>query len=98
MGLIPGCLLCNTATELGASDPEIARRVEDYFQRLEQAFISCLTRAKKLDEIQGSPAELRARALMTRSSIQGILVALRLSKNERQARRTLAAVESYCLD
>ena len=33
-----GCLVCNTAVELAASDPEIGRRVRDSHERLTSAF------------------------------------------------------------
>ena len=50
----PGCLLCNTATELGDTDPRAAAVVEAYVQRLQRLFNRALTNASKLDEIDTS--------------------------------------------
>ncbi|MEN8376465.1 MAG: TetR/AcrR family transcriptional regulator [Gemmatimonadota bacterium] len=90
---IPGCLLSNTATEFGDRDPEIARLVEDYFGRLEKALFAGLSRAWKLGELRADEADIRTLARVARTSIQGLLVQLRLSGGGSQAGPTLAAVE-----
>jgi TetR/AcrR family transcriptional repressor of nem operon len=89
---IPGCLLCNTATELGDSDAEIAKQVSDYFERVELAVFECLQRAKSLGEVQGSAEELRNRARLARASLQGLLVELRLAGRTQRSRKTFDAL------
>jgi TetR/AcrR family transcriptional repressor of nem operon len=91
-GAIPGCLLCNTATELGGADPEIAKQVNSYFERVELAVVRCLQRAKELGELQGTTEELRCRARLARASLQGLLVELRLSESGRRSRKTFDAL------
>jgi TetR/AcrR family transcriptional repressor of nem operon len=89
---IAGCLLCNTATELGDSDSEIAERVSNYFERVELAVFDCLQRGKALGELEGSTEELRNRARLARASLQGLLVELRLSGSARRSRKTFDAL------
>jgi len=90
-----GCLLCNTATELGTSDEEIAGIITLYFERLEKAVLACLRRARRFGEIGGSNADLRAHAALFRLAIQGLLVQLRLVDDDRDARREIRTVESF---
>lgn len=91
-----GCLLCNTAIELGNRDQEIANWVERYFDRVEKAIFNGLLRALELDEIKGDPSLFQTRALLTRSSLQGMLVDLRLGRNVRDIQRTFNAIKSFC--
>jgi len=92
-----GCLLCNTAIEFGARDPEIADWVKSYFDRLETAILNALLRAQKLDEITGDASLFRDRARVTRSSLQGLLVDLRLKRNSQEIQPALKAVKSLCI-
>lgn len=41
-----GCLMCNTAVERGALDPEIGRFVDAYLKRLTEAFRAALVQAR----------------------------------------------------
>jgi AcrR family transcriptional regulator len=90
-----GCLLCNTATELGNRDQEIAKRVVDYFERVERAVFSCLLRARKLSELKGTDSMFRDRARLTRLSMQGVLIDLRLGRTAHELEPSLSALRSY---
>lgn len=46
-----GCLLCNTATELGRADRSVAGVVEGYVERLQQGFGAALRRARERGEV-----------------------------------------------
>ncbi|MEJ2538845.1 MAG: TetR/AcrR family transcriptional regulator [Gemmatimonadota bacterium] len=50
-GAARGCLLCNTAAELGDDDPEAAARVDGYSRRLVKAFQAALIRARTLGQV-----------------------------------------------
>jgi len=90
-----GCLLCNTATEIGQRDTAIAGMVDSYFKRVDAAFLACLERARDRGEIDGSGDELAATARLLRSSVEGMLVELRLAADAQQAAPTLAAIEAF---
>ena len=72
----PGCLLTNTATEIGADDPEIQKSVEEGFSILRSAFVSQIRLAQAHDLVPAnlSPA-LAAEFLLT--AYQGVLVRVR---------------------
>jgi TetR/AcrR family transcriptional repressor of nem operon len=90
-----GCLLCNTATEIGDRDAEIAEAIEAYFERLENALVACLKRARKMGEIGSSNAAIRSHARLMRSSVQGILVDLRLTRDQAKVAPAFRAIEAY---
>jgi len=92
-----GCLLCNTATELGNRDEEIALKVNAYFERVETAVFKCLLRAQDLGELDGGRDMLRDRARVARSCMQGVLIDLRLGRRASEIRRALGALKSYIL-
>lgn len=50
-GASRGCLLCNTAAELGEDDPEAAARVGSYTRRLFRTFRNALIRARSLGQV-----------------------------------------------
>lgn len=52
-----GCLMCNTAAELGEDDPEVAARVDAYTRRLRRTFRGALIRARSLGQV---PEDLNA--------------------------------------
>ena len=56
---LPGCLVINTATELGTDDPETARRVDAAFNSTTAAIASLLRRGITTGEL---PADLDADA------------------------------------
>ena len=90
-----GCLLANTASELGNRDPEIGGIVWNYFTRVEKAFFTSLKRARNVGEVDGGDASLRHHARLLRSTAQGILVELRLVDDVARVRPAFAAVEAY---
>lgn len=47
-----GCLLCNTAAELGGTDSGLQPRVEAYFERLHGAFANALAGAKRAGQVE----------------------------------------------
>jgi TetR/AcrR family transcriptional regulator, transcriptional repressor for nem operon len=68
-----GCMVVNTAVELGSRDPSAARRVEASWDTLEVALTSALTRARAQGEIPaGKDPRALARFLLV--MLQGIRV------------------------
>ena len=92
--VVHGCLMVNTATEIGGRDPDIAARVEAYFDSLERALLACLSRARELGEFEASNADLRSRARILRAGVEGILVELRLGRNSQEVGRTIRAMRA----
>jgi len=70
---LPGCLVINTATELGTDDPETARRVDAAFNSTTAAIASLLRRGITAGEL---PADLDADA--TADLLFTILTGLRV--------------------
>ena len=70
-----GCLLCNTAVELGATDPSGARFVQRYFERVSEAFYAALENAGARDELRPS-VEPRAEAGFFTASVLGMFCLL----------------------
>ncbi|MDT8342522.1 MAG: TetR/AcrR family transcriptional regulator [Longimicrobiales bacterium] len=63
-GASRGCLICNTAAELGEDDPDVAARVGAYTGRLTGAFRAALIRARALGQVpDGLNADEAARFL-----------------------------------
>lgn len=87
-----GCLLCNSATELGNRDEAVAKHVTAYFDRVESAVSDCLLRARELGELNGDDSALKSRAKLARLTLQGILVDLRLGRSKNETRRALEAL------
>jgi len=71
-----GCLLCNTAVELGPDDPSGAGFVQRYFERLSDAFCAALDNAHGQGELRPS-VEPRAEAGFFTASVLGMFVMLR---------------------
>ena len=71
-----GCLLCNTAVELGPEDPSGAGFVQRYFERLSNAFHAALDNADGRGELRPS-ADLRSEAGFLTASVLGMFVMLR---------------------
>jgi TetR/AcrR family transcriptional repressor of nem operon len=91
-----GCLLVNTATEIGSRDPEVASHIQSYFDRFEQAIVNCLLRARRLGELDATPAQIRSYARLLLCSAEGILLELRLAGDARDVAPAFRAIESYC--
>jgi TetR/AcrR family transcriptional repressor of nem operon len=71
-----GCLLCNTAVELGPVDPSGAGFVQRYFERLSEAFHAALNNAHREGELRAS-VDPRAEADFFTASVLGLFVMLR---------------------
>lgn len=57
-GSARGCLMCNTAAELGEDDPQVAARVDAYTRRVRRALRAGLIRARALGQVpEGLNAE-----------------------------------------
>lgn len=68
-----GCLICNTAVELGPHDHDITARVASNLARIEAAFALTLTHAYATDEIK-TPHQPRALARSLTNSLVGLRV------------------------
>jgi len=71
-----GCLLCNTAVELGASDPSGAGHVTRYFERIKGAFQSSLTQAQAEGSLRPGVNPEHEASFFT-ASVLGLYVMLR---------------------
>ena len=71
-----GCLLCNTAVELGPNDPSGAGYVQRYFQRLSKAFYAALENAQGEGDLRPS-VDLEEEASFFTASVLGLFVMLR---------------------
>jgi TetR/AcrR family transcriptional repressor of nem operon len=71
-----GCLLCNTAVELGPNDPSGAKFVQRYFARLSGAFLTALNNAQTRGELRNSVDPHEEAAFFT-ASVLGLFVMLR---------------------
>jgi len=71
-----GCLMCNTAVELGADDPASMRAVSAHFRRLRDAMARVLQTAKRRGELSAD-AEPRRDANLLLGVVQGAFVLIR---------------------
>jgi TetR/AcrR family transcriptional repressor of nem operon len=71
-----GCLLCNTAVEFGPDDPSGEGFVQQYFDRLSNAFRRALTNARKRGQLPQSVDPRKEAAFFT-ASVLGLFVMLR---------------------
>jgi TetR/AcrR family transcriptional repressor of nem operon len=71
-----GCLLTNTAAEIGGDDPEIQAKVEEGFSLLRDAFRRQMQKAKQLD-LANPTISADAAAEFLLSAYQGLLVRVR---------------------
>lgn len=71
-----GCLLCNTAIELGPHDPSGAGFVQQYFERLSRAFQAALDNAHRSSEVP-SWVNPRQEAEFFTATVLGMFVMLR---------------------
>ncbi len=86
-----GCLLANTAVELGPHDPEVAERISGYVRRTEDAFEDALVRARASGEIseEQDPKAL-ARFLVT--NLHGLRVMARAGADRETLQDTVEVV------
>mgnify|MGYP001822440102 FL=1 len=71
-----GCLLCNTAIELGSYDPSGAGFVPEYFDRLSRAFQTAIDNAQRRGEARGAVDPQQEAAFLT-ATVLGLFVMLR---------------------
>jgi TetR/AcrR family transcriptional repressor of nem operon len=71
-----GCLLCNTAIELGPTDPSGAGFVQRYLERLSGAFRSALRNAERNGELLDTVSPRDEAAFFT-ATVLGLFVMLR---------------------
>ena len=71
-----GCLLCNTAIELGPEDPSGAGFVQRYFERISGAFHAALENARRGGELRRAIDPQKEAAFFT-ASVLGMFVMLR---------------------
>lgn len=71
-----GCLLCNTAIELGPSDPSGAEAVPRYFEQISSAFQAALENADGNGDLRSSVDTAEEAQFLT-ASVLGIFVMLR---------------------
>jgi len=71
-----GCLLCNTAVELGSDDPSGAGFVPRYFDRLSSAFEAAIDNAWRCGEAHGAVDPRREASFLT-ATVLGLFVMLR---------------------
>ena len=69
-----GCLITNSAVEIGLSDIATREKVIHLLGQIEQGFYKTLVRAKAADEIDDDNHDLQAMARYFTSCLQGILV------------------------
>jgi len=83
-----GCLMCNTAVELGAEDEMSMRAVGAHFRRLREAIARALQTAKRRGEV---PAEVEPRrdADLLLGVVQGAFVLVRGGQEPRAVQRLL---------
>jgi TetR/AcrR family transcriptional repressor of nem operon len=53
-----GCFICSTSQADIAGDPDVKRRIDAYFDRIEAAYHNALTRAAERGEVMLKPAEI----------------------------------------
>jgi TetR/AcrR family transcriptional regulator, transcriptional repressor for nem operon len=80
-----GCLLTNTAVEIGAGEEEIAELVRKAFARLERALAARLDQAQQQGDL-GADADPKQFARQLVALIQGLRVMTRLGVEPRVAR------------
>lgn len=83
-----GCLLTNTATEIGLEDPEVAALIRSAFARMERALSERLAEARDLGQLAaGVQPRVLARLLMT--VLQGIRVMSRVGVERKLLREAV---------
>lgn len=76
-----GCLLTNSATEIGFDDPDVSDRIASGIGRIEEAFLERLREAQRAGDI-GPGADCAVLALHLVSCFQGLGVIGRLTRDK----------------
>jgi TetR/AcrR family transcriptional repressor of nem operon len=71
-----GCLLCNTAVELGPADPSGAEFVKRYFERISRSFTKALHNARETGELRPS-VDVPEEASFFTAAVLGLFVMIR---------------------
>lgn len=85
-----GCLLCNTAIELGSEDPTSTEAIPRYLERITSAFKFALDDAARNAEIRDTVDTTREAQFLT-AAVLGIFVMLRAAAPPRAISATAAA-------
>lgn len=80
-----GCMLTNTAAEVGATDERVRENIQNYWQFMEDALHKQLQRAADLGEIEDI-GNLRAKARFLLTMLQGVRVVSKFMRSERDLR------------
>ncbi len=88
-----GCLYGNTSAEFGVSDPEIAERVRETFQSVEDAFYGALKRAKEAGELS-TGVKSRDLARLIVNTGQGLAVLGQVKEGSQFAKSVLESLLS----
>lgn len=83
-----GCLVTNSAVELGAQDPEIAAAVQDNFSRRTALFEDAVRRAQAAGEVDAT-RDPRALAEFLELTLQGLRVILKTATSSESLVRTV---------
>ena len=83
-----GCLLTNTAVELGNQDPEIAQEVRISFGKRIDLLEKAIRRAQAAGEV-GAQEDARALAEFLELTVQGLRVLIRTGSDEARMRRSV---------
>lgn len=75
-----GCLMCNLATELGATEPEIAEIIEAEYQRWIEKISACVAEGQALGEITQTFSATEIASYLN-NSYAGALVRMKASRS-----------------
>jgi len=88
-----GCLLTNTATEVGSTNPEISSRVQLGIDKINESILLELEKAQKNGELKAD-VNIKIMATMLSLGYQGLLVSLRLNySKETLLQKTLSVLK-----
>ena len=92
-----GCLLCNTASERGALEPQIGVRIDAYFARIKSAFGRVLENARQTGQIQAR-ADLEQLTAFLTTSLIGVATSVRAEAPPEQLWNTYHVIVSMMDD
>lgn len=89
-----GCLICNTSLDEVAHDPDVAKRINAFFDRIRTAHLNALTRAADRGEITLSPGECEKHA----DALYGAHVALCVLGRARRPEAQLRTIAEQAVE